>query len=109
MLGEPGRHGADVVRGHGPPVLEAQKIFQKHLQREGKAGNARQSVLFRFRQAEIFVLFASHVEGAAAFEAIDGNYRFRGHGRASKSMRGQPGSAPLASSVAVSYRVGCAF
>ncbi len=69
---EPRRDGADVVGGDAPPVLEAEQVFEQHLEREGEAGNAREPVLLRFRKREIGVGLAADVERAAAFERVEG-------------------------------------
>ncbi len=43
-LGEPRRHGADVVGGDGAPVLVPQQVFEQHLQRERQLRDALEPV-----------------------------------------------------------------
>ncbi len=86
MFGEPGGHGLDVGGLDRLAVLEAQQVLQQHLQREGQARNPQQTVLFRFRQTEIFIVLALHIQGAAAIEAVGGGYGQGGHWRASSRL-----------------------
>ncbi len=69
--GKPGGHGADIVGGDRAPVLVAEQVLEQHLQREGQAGNAGQSVLLGIGQAVVFVGCAPDGKGAPRFEAVE--------------------------------------
>ena len=69
--GEPLRHCTNVISRDRAPVLEAQKVLQKNLQRVGQSGNPRQTVCLRVRQREILISLALNGQVFAGAEAIE--------------------------------------
>ena len=52
---EPGGHGLDVGLRDGAAVLEAQKVLEQHLHREGQARNAGKAVLLGLGEGVVAV------------------------------------------------------
>ena len=69
--GEEGGDALDVGPGHRPAVLVAQQVFQQHLERNRKPGNACKAVLLRRLEAEVGVILRSHLERLAALETVE--------------------------------------
>jgi hypothetical protein len=65
---------ADVVGRDRALVLEAEQVFEQHLQRKRQAGDAGKAVSFSGRKAVVVVLDATNGELAQRLEAIQ-----RGH------------------------------
>ena len=91
-LGPPFGKGADVIDRHGLAILEAQHVFQHHLQAGRQAGKAAQARGFGCRDRVIGNRAPSCGQGLAGFHAVmsdgDGHYGLLGLAPAMADAKG---------------------